>query len=429
MEEKIEKEFTKENNITYVYVLTQDGKPLMPIKIGKAKHLIDSKKAVIVNHNPLQIKLCYEVENHVEDITLGIDTGAVHIGYSAISPTTKKEYIRGVLEQEHTESNSNPTKGRIDDRRMYRRMKRNKLWHREPRFDNRKRRYGLLPPSIERKYLSHKNLILKVKNLLPINNLIIEVGKFDIQKIKNPEIEGVGYQQGNLYEYNNMRSYLMAREQGRCQLCGETFEGRSAHIHHIIPRSKGGTNMESNLAILHKECHERLHKENLHNKLSKSKMYKEPTFMSSINKKFWEDFENMHVTYGNYTFVNRNKCCIVKSHSNDAFIIAGGDESFDRSIERNLAQIQRNNRALQRNNLKASRSKTGRSVRKGRKPYHKGDRIFINGEWRECMGMTNDRVILGYIVNKNGNKSAETVSVKKVEKAYTNNGIYFVYQK
>ncbi|MBF0224507.1 MAG: RRXRR domain-containing protein, partial [Desulfobacterales bacterium] len=30
---------------------------------------------------------------------------------------------------------------------------------------------------------------------------MIEVAKFDIQKIENPDIEGTQYQQGNLYQY------------------------------------------------------------------------------------------------------------------------------------------------------------------------------------------------------------------------------------
>ena len=413
-------------NKTYAFVLHKDGSPLMPMVIGKAKKMIRCGKAIIVKHKPLVIQLTYETDKHVEELNLGIDSGAVHIGYSVISGKLHREYIRGTLEQEHNSAYSNPSKQRIDDRRMYRRQKRNRLWHREPRFDNRKKRFGLLPPTIERKYLSHKNLILKLFKFLPIKNLIVEVAKFDIQKILNPDIKGVEYQQGDLYNYNNVRSYLMSREQGKCQFCGESFEGRSAHIHHIIPRSKGGTDRVSNLAILHKECHEKIHRENLLNSLSKPKLYKEPTFMASINRRFWKDFPDMKRTFGNYTFVNRVNYHIEKSHSNDAFVIAGGTNEFSRSIERNLTQVRRNDRCLQQNNVSKKSSKTGIRIRKGRKQFHKGDKVFIDGEWKECLGMINDSIIIGYKLSKSGNKSAITKTYRKVEKSYRNCGIYFL---
>lgn len=340
------------NETKYAFVLHVDGTPLMPMRIGKAKQMVRDGKSVVAKCKPLVIKLTYETTKNADELVLGIDTGYVHIGYSVVNPRMKREYIRGVLEQEHTKTDSNPVKTRLYDRRMYRRNRRNRLWHREPRFENRKIRNGILPPSVERKYRTHLHLVEKLKKFLPIGKVVVEVAKFDIQNIKSPEIEGTGYQQGDLYGYNNVRSYLMARERGRCQLCGETFEGRSSHIHHVIPRSKGGTDKPDNLAILHAECHEKLHREGLLGKLSKSKQYKDPAFMAIINKRFWDDIENLDITYGNITFTNRTRYGIWKSHSNDAFVIAGGDGTYSRSMEENLTQKRRNDRRLQWNNIK-----------------------------------------------------------------------------
>ncbi|MBF0205026.1 MAG: RRXRR domain-containing protein, partial [Desulfamplus sp.] len=50
--------------------------------------------------------------------------------------------------------------------------------------------------------------------MLPIQETIVEIANFDIQKIMNPDISGTAYQQGSLYGYQNMRSFLMAREHG-----------------------------------------------------------------------------------------------------------------------------------------------------------------------------------------------------------------------
>ncbi len=272
-------EYTQGLKAIKVYVLAVDGTPLMPCSACKAKKLLKQKQATVVKRVPFTIQLNFECENKVQRIILGIDSGYENIGFSVI--TERKELISGTVKLD------GKTSERLTERRMYRRNRRNKLWYRKPRFNNRTKPEGRLPPSVQRRYDTHLNLINKLKKILPISEIIIETAKFDIRKILNPEVEGIEYQQGNLYDYQNMRSYLMAREQGKCQLCKKDFKGRSSHIHHCRQRSEGGSNRAENLAILHKNCHEKLHKKGL--KLSKPKSYKPNTFMSIINKKFYTD--------------------------------------------------------------------------------------------------------------------------------------------
>lgn len=414
-----------QTNQTYAFVIHRDGTLLMPMKIGKAKKMIRAKKASIIKCKPLVIKLEYETTKKVDELTLGIDTGAIWIGYSLINKRLKREYLRGTLEQEHVGSDSNPAKGRMDERRMYRRNRRNRLWHREARFDNRMKHYGTLPPTIERKYNTHKRLISIIGSIAPVSHLVVEVAKFDIQKVMNPIIEGVEYQQGDLYGYANVKSFIMAREKCKCQLCSKLVLGCKTNLHHIIPRSKGGTDKPNNLALLHEDCHKRLHKEHLENTLVKNKQYKEPTFMSIINKRFWKDYPNMSITYGNITFVNRCNFGIEKSHSNDAFIIAGGDNTYSRSIEMDLSQKRRNDRKLQWNYIKKNKFHKFRRLRSGRKPYHSGDLLLIDGKWIECKGMQGNSVVIGFRKNNKGTNIAITVSQKKIAKSYRRAGIYF----
>jgi hypothetical protein len=40
----------------------------------------------------------------------------------------------------------------------------------------------------------------------------------------------------------------------KCQWCHKLITGKW-HAHHIIPKSKGGTNAPENLMVLHPECH------------------------------------------------------------------------------------------------------------------------------------------------------------------------------
>jgi 5-methylcytosine-specific restriction endonuclease McrA len=80
-------------------------------------------------------------------------------------------------------------------------------------------------------------------------NLRHRAPRFDTQLLANPEIQGVEYQQGELAGWE-VRAYLLLKYEYRCAYCGKTdvpFE-----IDHIRPRSRGGSNRVSNLALA---CH------------------------------------------------------------------------------------------------------------------------------------------------------------------------------
>lgn len=61
---------------------------------------------------------------------------------------------------------------------------------------------------------------------------------------------------------SNKRQEVLARDNYRCQNCGENdgkFNNTNLEVHHIVPRSLGGTNSKSNLATLCSECHAAAH--------------------------------------------------------------------------------------------------------------------------------------------------------------------------
>jgi hypothetical protein len=62
----------------------------------------------------------------------------------------------------------NKTKIRLNEKKMYRILRRKRLWHRKERFLNRKRKDKWLPPSIERRLLAHIKFIEKIKQFLPV---------------------------------------------------------------------------------------------------------------------------------------------------------------------------------------------------------------------------------------------------------------------
>lgn len=359
-----------------VFVLSKQGKPLMPCSYAKSKRMVKKGYAKVVKRFPFTIQLNFDCENKVQNVTLGIDTGYENIGFSAVSE--KSELISGTLKLD------GKTKERLNEKRMYRKGRRSRLWYRKPRFLNRKRKEDWLPPSIERKYQTHLILIEKIKKILPISKVRIETAKFDIQKIENPNIEGKEYQQGTLYKYQNIRSYLMAREKGLCEHCKKDFINNSSHIHHRKLKSQKGCNRVENLMLIHKKCHDIIHKKiELLKKYEKSsvKEYKQSTFMNIINKRFYKEIKDLEVTYGNITFVNRNKLELEKTHYNDAFVIANGTVQ-SRTKPFNIIQRHRNNRVLQVN-----RKGYKPSIKKNKSKISPLDLFWIRNTLYICKGM------------------------------------------
>lgn len=381
-----------------VYVRSIDGKPLMPCTPAKARKLLKSGRAKVVKLYPFTIQLTFECENQVQEVNLGIDSGYGNIGFSA--RTEKAELISGIIILD------GKTSSRLNEKRMYRRGRRSRHhWYREPRFLNRKKSENWLPPSIQRRYDTHLSLIKGLKVILPITKITIEIANFDIAKIENPEISNEQYQQGEMYGYQNVRSYLMARENGLCQLCHKEFtKVNSSHVHHCKQRSESGSNRVKNLALLHEKCHIKLHKKGL--KLSAPKSYKSNTFMSIIHKRFYHDIKDLNVTFGYITFVKRNELKLPKTHYNDAFVITNGSEQ-ERVMPIIIKQKHRNNRVIQLN-----RKGFLPVIRKQRYSIQPKDLIWIDGERKIVSGIHNK----GANVMIEGSK--KSIPTKKIQKIY-----------
>ena len=90
----------------------------------------------------------------------------------------------------------------------------------------------------------------------------VEVGKFDVQKMMNPTIQGTEYQEDNI-----LWKWMQARKK--------------------LPK------------------------------------YKETVFMNVIRRKVLTRYLDCHVTYGSITTPNRKELGLEKSHYNDAIAISG----------------------------------------------------------------------------------------------------------
>jgi hypothetical protein len=325
-----------------VCVINQNGRVLMPTTPRKARILERSGKAKRVGYRPYTIQLTYGTRGHVQPITIGIDAGYLHIGFSAI--TESKELIGGELDLLEGVSE------RITEKARYRRVRRSRLRHRPSRFSNRTRPEGWLAPSIQHKYDAHLKIINRIKSRLPITKTVIELAPFDIQKIKNPEIQGAEYQQGEQLGYANLTAYIRHRDGYQCQNpnCKNKPKDKILQIHHLGYWKQDRSNRPSNLITLCDKCHiSKNHQPKglLYGWQPRVKSFKPETFMSIIYQKLIEA-TGAETTFGYVTSFIRHELGLDKSHHNDAFIIAEGTTQ-ERCEPLLLEQVRRHKRSME----------------------------------------------------------------------------------
>ncbi len=327
-----------------VYVLSQEGFPLMPTKRhGKVRRWLKDGKAKVIDTLPFTIQLLVDTTEYKQEITLGIDSGYTHVGFSAVTKT--EELLAGELTLLQGE------KERNKERAMYRRIRRGRLRYRAPRFNNRRKPEGWLPPSILHKLEAHLRLVEMIKKILPITKVVVEVASFDTQKIKNPDIEGKAYQEGEQQGFWNLREYVLHRDQHQCQFpeCkSKAKKGVILEVHHLGYWKKDRSHRPGNVITLCTDCHKpenHLEGGKLWAWQPKVKTMQAEAFMTAIRWRLAKEL-GAEATYGYITKSQRIKYDIPKSHANDAFCIAGGTTQ-PRSRVLKLQQVRRNNRSLE----------------------------------------------------------------------------------
>ena len=187
-----------------VYVLSHTGSALMPTqRHGKVRRLLRDSLAHVVRRTPFTIQLDYESSEFTQPVTLGVDTGATHVGLSATTDTKELFSAEVTLRTDIVKLLSQRTEAR--------RNRRSRLRYRAPRFDNRRRPDGWLAPSVENRVQTHLELIKKVHSILPVTRTVIEVAQFDQQLLKNPDMKGERYQRGEQMGFRKLHFLEVSR--------------------------------------------------------------------------------------------------------------------------------------------------------------------------------------------------------------------------
>ena len=310
-----------------VYILDKENKPLMPTnRHGKARRLLKLKMAEVVRKNPFTIKLLYDCNNCTQPITLGVDSGTKHQGFSATSE--KQELYTSQIEER------DDIKELLVTRREARSTRRSrKTRYRAPRFNNRisSKHKGWLAPSVEHRIDSHIKEINLICSILPVTSINIEVADFDLQKLKADLYElskpvSTDYQEGEMPGFSNLRQYILYRDNYKCKCCKGASKDNVLEVHHLISRKIAG-NAPSNLITLCKTCHDGYHAGNviLPKFNNKSLQFKDSTQMGIMKWNLYNRLKMLYpekkikLTYGYITKFNRIKYGLEKSHVTDTF--------------------------------------------------------------------------------------------------------------
>jgi hypothetical protein len=426
----------------------------MPCSTRKARILLKEKKAKIIDYKPFTIQLLYATGETAQQVDLGVDTGSRHIGLSVTSED--KILAKGEIELRQD------VKILLDTRKTYRRSKRNrKTRYRRCKFkyktkrvyDEKKQKWvkeklsftsprpkGWLPPSLESRTQNTFFWIDRFSSLLPNAKLHIEVGKFNVQKMRNPDIEGKEYQEGETFGYYDVRYFVFARDNYTCQVCKR--KNKVFNTHHIVYRSHGGGNSAFNLITVCSDCH--THENHQPGNIlwkwmqdhKKTKRYQEPPFLHAMRKRIFMRYPEAHITYGSSTTPHRKMLELEKTHYNDAIAITGID-----SIKENedsmfyIKQFRKKKRSLHEATARKGRKEKNTKQKRNEKNtkemqgFYLNDKVIVFGKVGFVSGFTSGGAYIkdiddNYITIQG--KSYKQVSFKHIKRIEHQNNWQFI---
>jgi 5-methylcytosine-specific restriction endonuclease McrA len=311
----------------------------MPCTPKRAKHLLACGRARVHKLFSFCIRLVDRLlETSVrQPLQLSLDPGSKTTGLalSRIEDSVDADgvvepimHIQFLLELAHRGAAIQES---LHARAAMRRRRRGNLRYRAPRFNNRTKPTGWLPPSLRHRIDTTTAWVARLRRLAPVSHLAQELVRFDMQLMQNPDVTGVGYQQGTLAGYE-VREYLREKFKRTCAYCDAT--GVPLQIEHIHAKSAGGSNRVSNLTIACGPCNRRKAAQDIRVFLAKDparlarilKQAKAPLRdAAAVNATRWALLSALKSTglpvqtgTGGRTKWNRSRLGIVKTHALDA---------------------------------------------------------------------------------------------------------------
>lgn len=235
-----------------VFVLDQNGHPLMPCTEKRARLLLDRGRARVHLVMPFVIRI---IDLKAEDcefqaLRVKLDPGSKTTGIALVRETANDGVaVVNLFELVHRGKQISEA---LTARRGHRRLRRSHLRYRAPRFLNRgNKKSGWLAPSLQHRVDTSMAWVNRIQRYAPVSAISTELVRFDMQQLENPEISGVEYQQGTLAGFE-AKEYLLCKWERCCAYCGD--KDTPLEVEHIHPRARGGSNRISNLSLACVPC-------------------------------------------------------------------------------------------------------------------------------------------------------------------------------
>jgi len=223
-----------------VLVVDAQRRPLHPCTPARARLLLKQGKAAVLRHFPF-VLILKETKPVVEcpQIRAKIDPGSKTTGMAVVNDTTGEVLWAAELTHRGEE-----IREALSKRRAARSSRRSRhTRYRKPRFNNRRRSNGWLPPSLLSRRDNVLAWVVRLRKWCPLRALSLEMVKFDTSLMQDATLRGDDYQHGTLESFE-LRQYVLSKWKHTCAYCG--VSGVPLELDHVVPRSRGGSDRESN---------------------------------------------------------------------------------------------------------------------------------------------------------------------------------------
>ena len=189
-----------------VFVLDKHGKAIMPCSEKRARLLLERGRARVHRMIPFTIRVVDRTIDtcELQPLRIKIDPGSKTTGIALVREVNAIDVDTGeitnhvsVINLMEVEHRGIQIKETLYTRSSYRRRRRGQLRYRAPRFLNRTRRTGWLPPSLQHRVDTTIAWVHRIQQWTPVTAISCESVRFDTQKIQKPDINGDEYQQGD----------------------------------------------------------------------------------------------------------------------------------------------------------------------------------------------------------------------------------------
>ena len=239
------------NNIqNRVPVIDAEHHPLAPCSSRRARILVQQGKANGRHQNGVYYLTLHRTvpQESIQSSSLMIDPGKSFTGIAIVRDDEQQN--RTILFCA-TLRHRNDIQKRMTQRASFRRTRRSRLRFRKPRFSNRRRHASWLPPSLRSRPDNTLTWVYRLTELIAIYDIHVETAQFDAQRLRNPEVHGIEYQQGPLYR-TTLRAFVIHRDNSTCRYCGK--KARPVELDHVVPRSLSGPDTPWNVVVACHKC-------------------------------------------------------------------------------------------------------------------------------------------------------------------------------